>query len=77
MGLIYVGDIVPILTSGLIFSKPDQDMPRLTKHRLFISENIVLENLRVNSGINEAEWNRIVGKIFIKFDSNLFDFKLV
>lgn len=61
----------------IIFSKPDQDMPRLTKHRLFISENIVLENLRVNSGINEAEWNKIVGKIFIKFDCDLFDFKLV
>ena len=61
----------------IIFSKPDQDMPRITKHRLFFSENIVLENLRVNSGINDAEWNRIVGKIFIKFDGDLFDFKLV
>ena len=61
----------------IIFSKPDQDMPRITKHRLFFSENIVLENLRVNTGINDAEWNRIVGKIFIKFDSDLFDFKLV
>ena len=61
----------------IIFSKPDQDMPRLTKHRLFISENIVLENLRVNSGINEAEWNKIMGRIFIKFDSGLFDFKIV
>ena len=77
MGLIYVGDIVPILTSGLIFSKPDQDMPRLTKHRLFISENIVLENFKVNSGIREDEWNKIMDRIYIKFDSDLFDFKLV
>ncbi len=61
----------------IIFSKPDQDMPRLTKHRLFISENIVLENLRVNSGINEAEWNKIMRRIFIKFDSGLFNFKIV
>lgn len=52
-------------------------MPRITKHRLFLSENIVLENFRVNAEINEAEWNKIVGRIFIKFDSGLFDFKLV
>lgn len=61
----------------IIFSKPAQDMPRITKHRLFISENVVLENLRVNSGINEAEWNKIMRRIFIKFDCGLFDFKLV
>ena len=61
----------------IIFSKPDQDMPRLTKHRLFISENIVLENFKVNSGIREDEWNKIMDRIYIKFDSDLFDFKLV
>lgn len=61
----------------IIFSKPDQDMPRLTKHRLFTSENIVLENFKANSGINEDEWNKIRRRIFIKFDSGLFDFKLV
>lgn len=61
----------------IIFSKPEQEMPRITRHRLFISENAVLENLKANSGINDNEWEKIVGRIFVKFESGLFDFKVV
>lgn len=61
----------------IIFSKPNRDMPRVTKHRLFISENEVLENFKANSGITDAEWSKIERKIYIKFDCGLFDFKLV
>ncbi len=61
----------------IIFAKLDQNMLRITKHTLFASENIVLENLRANSGIDESEWSKIREQIFIKFDCGLFNFKLV
>ena len=60
----------------IIFAKQDKKMERITKWNLFPSENKVRNKFRDNSGINENEWSKIEGKIFVKFDSDLFDFKI-
>lgn len=59
----------------LLFAKRDGTFKRITK-RIFSEQDKTLERLKVNSGFSEEEWEKIKDKVFIKYNSGLFDFKL-
>jgi len=61
----------------IIYAKNDKPISRITKHLLFSRQNAILENLKMNSGLGEEEWNQIRNRIYIKFDSEIFGFKIM
>lgn len=61
----------------VIFGKNDKLSGRITRRSLFLSQNELLEKFRENTGLKNDEWNKIQGNIYIKYNSNLFDFKIV
>lgn len=60
----------------IIFVKNDKSERRVTKQQLFLTQNEVISNLKINSGMKDDQWDKIVGKVFIKINSDIFDFKL-
>lgn len=62
----------------IIYVKRDMDVvKRVTKRILFLSQNEILEKLQSYSGLKTEEWNKIVGQVYIKFDTNILSFNLV
>ena len=61
----------------IIFQKNENRHIRIGRFELFSKQEEVLQRLRINSGIDNENWNKIEGKILIKFDSGIFDFSLV
>lgn len=61
----------------IIFEKRKGKTKRITKQSLFSVEENILNNFRNNSGIDDTTWKEIRERIFIKINSNLFDFKIV
>lgn len=60
----------------IIFERIWGGAKRITKRQLFLSQNQVLNRLKTNSGIDENEWKKIEEKIFIKYNSDIFNFKI-
>lgn len=62
----------------IIYVKRDMStIKRVTKRILFLSQNEVLEKLKLYSGLKEEEWNVVRAQVYIKFDTDIFDFNLV
>ena len=61
----------------IIFQKNENRHIRIGRFELFSKQEEVLQRLRLNSGIDDENWNKIEEKILIKFDSEIFDFSLV
>lgn len=60
----------------IIFAKNDNSRSRITKHSLFMGENRILQKLKGQSELTDEEWNKILNRIYIKFDSTIFSFKI-
>lgn len=60
----------------IIYVKRNNILKRVTKHVLFLSQNEIFERFKIGASLNDAEWNQIAQQIYIKYDSNIFNFKL-
>ena len=62
----------------LVFVKRNTDLvKRVTKRVLFLSQNEVLDKIKMFSGLKEEEWNIVMSQIYIKFDASIFNINLV
>lgn len=61
----------------IIFDKLNNQNKRVTVKTIFKNENRVLENLKNNSNVDNETWEKIKSNIYVKFDADIFNFKLV
>lgn len=62
----------------LIYVKRNmEEVKRITKRVLFMSQNEVLDKMKSFSGLKDEEWDDVRSQIYIKFDANIFDFNLI
>ena len=62
----------------IIYVKGNMDVvKRVTKRILFLSQNETLEKMKSYSGLKAEECDAIVSQVYIKFDTNIFNFNLV
>lgn len=54
-----------------------EEVKRITKRVLFISQNEVFDRMKTFSGLKDEEWNDVRSQIYIKFDTNIFSINLV
>lgn len=54
-----------------------EEVKRITKRVLFINQNEVLDRMKTFSGLKDEEWNDVSLQIYIKFDTNIFNFNPV
>lgn len=63
----------------VLFVRREVTVGRTTRRRLFSEQDSFLEHFRRNAGIEKVKeevWKQIKERIFIKFNSELFDFKM-
>lgn len=64
----------------ILFARREVTAGRMTRMRLFLEQDSFLERFKRNADMQNAKedvWEQIKERIFIKFDSELFDFKMV
>lgn len=60
----------------IIYVKRNNLLKRVTKRALFSSQNEILDRFKVNVALSDGEWDKISQQIYIKYDSDVFSFKL-
>ena len=60
----------------VIFSKNEDSKGRITNRQLFVMQDKIFNKLRINTDISEDEWKEMRKKVYVIFDSSIFNIKL-
>ena len=60
----------------VIFSRNEDTKGRITNRQLFMMQDKIFNKLWINTDISEDEWKEIRKKVYVIFDSSIFNIKL-
>lgn len=61
----------------IIFAKSEESEGRITNRMLFMNQDKILNKLKMNSGVSEDEWQVIKKKVYVIFDSPIFNVNVI
>lgn len=61
----------------IIFAKSEESESRITNRMLFMNQDKILNKLKMNSGVSEDEWQVIKKKVYVIFDSPIFNVNVI